>query len=33
MESLDRRLTKEAEKRAELTLTMAATIRLLEGPA
>lgn len=33
MESLDRRLTQEAEKRAELTSTMAGLIQLLEGPA
>ena len=33
METLDRRLTQEAEKRAELTSTMAGLIQLLEGPA
>jgi len=33
MESLDQRLKKEAEKRAELTSTMAEMIKLLDGPA
>lgn len=33
MRSLDQRLNVEAEKRAELTSTMAAMKRLLEGPA
>lgn len=33
METLDRRLTQEAENRAELTSTMAGLIQLLEGPA
>lgn len=33
MRSLDQRLNVEAEKRTELTSTMAAMIRLLEGPA
>lgn len=33
MTSLDQRLTKEAEKRVELTTVMAAMIRLLEDPA
>ena len=33
MESLDQRLRREAEKRAELTMVMAGMIKLLEGPA
>ena len=33
MESLDQRLRREAEKRAELTTVMAGMIKLLEGPA
>lgn len=33
MQSLDQHLTRDAEKRAELTSTMSGMIKLLEGPA